>query len=114
MQHTLAHNLVDLAVLFTTHEFLVFVGQFDLDSYLMLCLGHKWNIRYDSQSRLDSIIRTRDAEAQLVKHKIGTGSCANATKHATNVCGAGQLPSFGLLHIPACSIELAGLLISIR
>lgn len=51
-----AHNLVNLAILLAADEFLVLVGQFDLDAHVVLRLLDEGNVADDHESSPDRIV----------------------------------------------------------
>lgn len=64
---TLAHDFINLAILLSTDELLVFVGELDLDPDLILCMLDPLDLRNDPERRFDGIIRSGNAESHLVE-----------------------------------------------
>ena len=67
-----AHDLVDLAVLLAADKLLVFVGELNLDTHVVLRLLHEWDIANHHQSSSHSIIRPVDMEVELLEADFGT------------------------------------------
>ena len=66
-QLTLAHDLVDLAVLLAADEFFVLIGELDLHAHLVLTPLHKRDLVDNHHRRLHSVIRAINGEGEIVK-----------------------------------------------
>ena len=75
--HTLAHDLVDLAVLLTANKLFMLICQLDLDTNLVLSPLYEGNLIDNHHGRLDRIVGTIDGKCQLVETHIGSGVRAN-------------------------------------
>lgn len=82
---TLAHDLVYLAVLLSTHKLLVLVGKLDLDTDLVLGALDKGYLVDDHHGGFDSVVRSVNGESQLIEANLGSGIRANIRKHGANV-----------------------------
>ena len=69
---TLAHNLVYLAVLLATDKLLVLIGEFDLDSDLVLGTLDKWYLMDDHHGGFDRVVRSIDGECKLIEANFGS------------------------------------------
>ena len=59
---TLAHDLVDFAILLTTDEFLMLISQLDLHSHLVWCSFDKRNLIDHHHGGFDGIIGSVNSE----------------------------------------------------
>ena len=82
---TLAHDLVDFAVLLATDKLFVFVGQFNFDAHLILASRDEWNLIDNSHGSLDSVIGSIDRECQVVEADLCLGIGTDVGKHRSNV-----------------------------
>lgn len=67
---TLAHDLVDLAILLAANKLLVFIGQLDLDVYLTRILGQPLHPGDDVECGLHRIIRPRNVECEFIEGDV--------------------------------------------
>lgn len=84
---TVAHDLVDLAILLTTDELFVLVGKLDLHTHIVLRLLHEWNVTDDHQSSPDSIVGSVDVEVELLEADFSARVDADVGEHRTYVSG---------------------------
>ena len=104
-----AHDLVDLAVLLAAHKFLVFIGELDLDTNLVLDCSHELDFRQNLESLLDGFIRPSKRKGNLVEGDIGIGVGANITEQGTDLLRAGEQTKIRLVDPPGCRVKLASL-----
>lgn len=106
---TLAHDLVDLAILLATDKFLVLVGQLDLHTDLVLRLGDEFEIRDDLQGRFDGVIGTGHGERHFVKRDVSIRVGTNIAKHGLGISRVWKLSRVWLLRKPSGRVKLTGL-----
>lgn len=83
----LAHDLVDLAILFATDKLLVLVGKLDLHPHLVLAPRDERNLVDNHHARLDGVVGTVDGEGQVVKAHLGFGIGADIGEHGPDIGG---------------------------
>ena len=62
---TLTHNLIDLPILLSADEFFMFVGKFDLDSNMALCMFDKRYLLNDHHGSFNGVVGPIDGEGKL-------------------------------------------------
>ena len=75
--HTLAHDLVDFAVLLSTDKFLMLVCKLNLDTYLVLSPLDERYLVDDHHGSFDSIVGTVYRESELVEANLSRRIEAN-------------------------------------
>lgn len=87
---TLTHDFVDLSILLAADEFLVLIGELDLDSKGGCgSLSDEWQRIDDGHGSLDGIIAAVDVEVKLFKVDLGTRIDADVRKHGANLGRSG-------------------------
>ena len=104
-----AHDLVDLAVLLSAHKFLVLIGEFDLNTNLVLSCGEELDLRQDLESLLDGLIRPSKRKGDLIKGNIGIGVGANVAEQGPELLRAGKQARILLADPPRGMVKLASL-----
>lgn len=87
---TVAHDLVDLAVLLTTNKLFVLVGKLELDAHTVLGLLDKRNSFNHHHGSLYGVIGSIDVEVELLKADLGSGIDADIREHSTNISRGGR------------------------
>lgn len=84
---TLAHDLIDLAVLLSTDKLLVLICKLDLDAHLVLASLHKWNLVDNHHCGFHCVVRPIDGKSEIVKADFGARIGADVRQHCADVRG---------------------------
>ena len=84
---TLAHDLIDLAVLLATDKLFVLVGELDLDPHLILTAHDEGNLVDYGHGGLDGVVGSVDGESQVIETHFRLRVSTDVREHRANFGG---------------------------
>lgn len=108
-RRTLTHNLVDLSILLPTNEFLVLVGELNLDTDLVLSLSDKLELRDHGKCALDGIVRASGGKTHPVVRQVCLCVGTDIRQHRSYINDSMMMGWLWLLEVPSSAVELSSL-----